>query len=137
MVRPEDGASDALRVLVSTHCPGLVVNHAGSFVVVPASQALRLALPRYVLDDPSLGRVWDEASADLLADRMAGRTVADLVAALDIEDGRPETTVDGDATMVEIAAVMASAHVPVVAVVDKGTYIGVVTVNRLVERLLG
>ena len=135
-VRPEDGALDALRVLTTAGMPGLVVRDGTAFIVVPASQVLRVTLPQYVLDDPSLGRVWDEASADELAGRLTSRTVADLVAALDLDDEAPEPVVDGDATLVEIAAVMAAAHIPLVAVVDGGHYIGVVTVNRLVERLL-
>jgi CBS domain-containing protein len=39
--------------------------------------------------------------------------------------------------VVEVAAVMAAAHVPLVAVVEDGRYIGVITVNRLVGCLLG
>ena len=103
---------------------------------MPASQVLRLLLPRYVLDDPSLGRVWDEAGADDLVARVKDRTVRELLAALDRPDDAPEPTVDPGATTVEMAAVMSSAHVPLVAVVDGGRYTGVVTVARLLEHLL-
>ena len=48
----------------------------------------------------------------------------------------PEPAVDGDATVVEMAAVMSAARVPLVAVVDDGHFVGVVTVNGLVGRLL-
>ncbi len=65
-----------------------------------------------------------------------GERVADLVAALDLDDDVPEPAVDGDATVVEIAAVMTAAHVPLVAVVGRGHFVGVVTVNGLVGRLL-
>ena len=136
MVRPETGALDALRVLTTAGLPGLIVHDGESYVIVPASQVLRVALPRYVLDDPSLARVWDEASADVLAARLVDVHVSDLVAALARRDEAPEPAVDGDATMVEIAAVMAAGRVPMVAVVDEGRYLGVVTVNALVERLL-
>jgi CBS domain-containing protein len=128
---------DALRVLLSAGLPGLVVHDASGFLVIPASQVLRVALPRYVRDDPSLARVWDEASADALSSRLDALTVADLVQALDRQERTPDTAVDGDATLVEVAAVMAAAHVPLVAVVDDGRFLGVVTVNGLVERLLG
>ncbi len=78
--------------------------------MVPASQVLRVALPRYVLDDPALGRVWDEASADRLVDRVAALRVSDLLAAQERHGQRH--WVDGDATLVEVAAVMAAGHVP-------------------------
>ena len=134
-VRPGADAALALKTLASSGLPGLVVDAGGSFVVVPASQMLRVVLPRYVLDDPALGRVWDEVSADGLADRLAGRHVSDLIDALGWDDNGPRHMVDGDATVVEIAAVMAAAHVPLVAVVDRGTLLGVVTVNRLIQHL--
>jgi len=135
-VRPDDEAIEALRVLTTAGLPGVVVRDGDGFVVIPASQVLRVILPQYVLDDPSLGRVWDEGSADDLADRLLGRRVADLVNALGLSDDLPEPAVEGDATLVEIAAVMAAARVPLVAVVDAGHFVGVVTVNRLVGRLI-
>lgn len=137
VVSPGDGAIDALRVLTSAGLPGLVVNDGESFMVVPASQVLRVALPRYIIENPSLGRVWDEASADEIASHLQGKRVSDLVRALGRDEGLPEPAVDGDATVVEVAAVMAAAHVPLVAVVEDGRYIGVITVNRLVGCLLG
>ena len=135
-VRSTDAAMDALRTLTTAGLPGVVVRDGPTFVVIPASQVLRVLLPQYVLDDPSLGRVWDEASADALADRLEGKRVADLVSALGLSKDRPEPVVDADSTLVEVAATMAAARVPLVAVVDGGTYIGVVTVNQLVGRLL-
>lgn len=89
-----------------------------------------------MVDDPSLGRVWDEASADSLAARLADRHVSDLVKALDLSGEVPEPAVEGEATLVEVAAVMAAARVPLVAVVDDGHFVGVVTVNRLVGHLI-
>ncbi|MHB8794334.1 MAG: CBS domain-containing protein [Candidatus Nanopelagicales bacterium] len=136
-VDSQDDAMTALRVLTTAGLPGVVVRDGATFVVIPASQALRVLLPSYVLDDPSLGRVWDEESADAVASRLDGRHVADLVSVLDLSDSAREPVVDGDATLVEIAAVMAAARVPMVAVVDDGHFVGVVTVNRLVGRLLG
>jgi CBS domain-containing protein len=135
-VRSNDDAMSALRVLTTAGLPGVIVRDGTVFVVIPASQVLRVLLPQYVLDDPSLGRVWDEASADDLAVRLDGRHVADLVSALGLSGDWPEPVVEGDATLVEIAAVMAAARVPMVAVVDEGHFVGVVTVNRLVGRLI-
>ena len=135
-VGPDDPAIDALRVLTSAGLPGVVVRDGSTFAVIPASQVLRVLLPQYVLDDPSLGRVWDEASADSLMVRLADRRVTDLVRALGLDDEMPEPAVDGDATLVEVAAVMAAARVPLVAVVDDGHFVGVVTVNHLVGHLI-
>lgn len=137
VVAPDDDAVDALRRMAADGGPGLVVRSAGRPVVVPASQVLRVALPRYVLDDPSLGRVWDEGSADRLADGLAGRTVADLLRALDDDDEPVSAVVDPDATLVEIAAVMAEAHTPLVAVVEGADLLGVVTAAQVLKRLVG
>lgn len=137
VVEPDQRLSDALRVLVSAGLPGLVVAQGDGYLVIPASQVLRVALPSYVRDDPSLARVWDEASSDSLASTLAHLTVADLVRALDRHPREPATAVDGDATLLEIAAVLSAAHVPLVAVVDDGEFLGVVSVNRIVDRLVG
>ncbi|MDQ1250551.1 MAG: hypothetical protein QG597_4930 [Actinomycetota bacterium] len=136
IARPDDEVSTSLAAMVAAGLPGLVVQVGADFVVVPASQVLRVALPRYVLDDAALGRVWDEASADAIARRLAGRRVRDLIAALDRNDDGPSHAVAVDATVVELAAVMASAHVPLVAVTEHGRLLGVVTVNDLLGRLL-
>lgn len=138
VIRLDTPALDALRALADSQLPGLVIALKDSFVVVPASQVLRVALPQYVIDDAALGRVWDEPSADALAARLAGRTLADLARALDPsrDDERPDHIVDGEANIVEIAAVMAAAHVPLVAVVDEGTLLGVITVNQLIGSVL-
>lgn len=125
---------EALRAMLESGLPGIVVRTAHGFTVVPGSQVLRVALPPYVLADPSLGRVWDESSADELVARARDLTVADLLASL--QEAADVATVDPDATLVEVAAVLSSAHVPLVAVIDRGGLAGVVPVNRLVEALL-
>jgi CBS domain-containing protein len=136
VVSPDDPLIEAFSILTSAGLPGVVVHDDGTYTVVPASRSLRVLLPQYVLDDASLGRVWDEASADELASRLAGRHVSDLVSAMEFSDEDPEPAVDGDATLVEIAAVMQAARVPLVAVIDEGRFVGVVTVNRLVRHLM-
>ncbi len=136
VVSPDDPLVAAFSILTSAGLPGVVVHEDGVYTVVPASRSLRVLLPQYVLDDAPLGRVWDEASADELASRLADRRVSDLVSAMEFDDEDPEPAVDGDATLVEIAAVMTAARVPMVAVVDNGDFVGVVTVNRLVRHLM-
>lgn len=135
VVGPADDLTAAMRLVGADGTPGLVVAVGDSFVVVPASQVLRAPLPRYLLDDPALARVWDEGSADRLAERLEGLHVADLLAVLDVDPDAPAAVVDGDATGVEIAAVMAAAHVPLVAVVDDGRLVGAVTAVSLIARL--
>ena len=135
VVDAADDVTTAMRLVGSSGLPGLVIAAGGSFVVVPASQVLRVALPRYLLDDPALARVWDEASADRLAERLTGLRVADLLAALETGSDGPAAVVDGDATAVEVAAVMAAAHVPLVAVVDDGVLVGAVTAVSLIAHL--
>lgn len=136
LLRFDDSAVDALRTLTTSALPGIVAFDGARYTVIPGSQVLRIALPRYILDDPALARVWDEASADALATRLRERTVADLVAALDRPARQPEPSVDSHATTIEVAAVMSAARVPLVAVVDGTEYVGVITVNALVEALI-
>ena len=100
--------------------------------VLPGSQVLRFVIPGYVQDDPMLARVYDERHADLLTGKLAGTPVRALLRA---ERTEPPV-VDGKATAVEIAAVMARLRSPLVAVVDGGRFVGVVTVGRLLERML-
>ncbi|MGB7981756.1 MAG: CBS domain-containing protein [Candidatus Nanopelagicales bacterium] len=137
VLRPQEPAIEALHLLTTSGLPGVVIHDGRTYTVVPASQVLRVVLPQYVLDDPSLGRVWDEASADTVADRLAGLHISDLLDAVVRDDDWPEPAVGGDATVVEIAATMASAHTPLVAVVEGGKYIGMVGVLSLVAHLLG
>ena len=42
--------------------------------ILPASQVVRLLVPRYVLDDPSLAGVLSESMADRVADKLGGKT---------------------------------------------------------------
>jgi CBS domain-containing protein len=134
LVRPATPVPEALRSMIDSRLPGIVVRDGTSYTVVPASQVLRVVLPPYVLADPSLGRVWDETSADELLSRSRGLAVRDLLGSL--PGGGASATVDPEATAVEVAAVLAEAHVPLVAVVEGGELVGVISVNRLVEALL-
>ena len=79
-----------------------------------------------------LARVYDERHADALTGKLAGTPVRTL---LRVERTEPPV-VDGGATSVEIAAVMARLHSPLVAVVEQGRFLGVITVGRLIERML-
>jgi CBS domain-containing protein len=126
---------EAARELAVQNLPGLVVVDGGDrpVTILPGTQILRMAVPAYCLDDPALARVVDEPTADLFLTGLAGRTVAEC-----LPDRRAElAVVDPDATLLEIAALMARTRSPLVAVVDDaGTMAGAVTLDALLDRVL-
>src|SRR3954471_14651277 len=129
-------ARDAARVLAAQDLPGPVVVDAKGrpLTVLAGTQVLRMALPSYCQDDPALARVVDEAAADVIFDGIGDRTVADL-----LPKNRTELpAVSADATMLEVASVMARSNVPLVAVVDKERVMtGAITLDGLLDRMLG
>ena len=127
-------AADAARLLAERRLPGLVVldGQGRPHSVLPGSQVLRFIIPGYVQDDPMLARVFDERHADAMTAKLAGTPVRTLLRA---ERTEPPV-VDGKATAVEIAAVMARLHSPLVAVTEHGRFLGVVTVSALLARMM-
>jgi predicted transcriptional regulator len=129
-------ARDAAKVLAAQDLPGLVVvdKRGRPLTVLAGTQVLRMALPWYCQDDPALARVIDEAAADVIFNGIGDRTVADL-----LPRSRPELpAVSVDATMLEVAAVMARSNVPLVAVVDADRVMtGAITLDGLLDRMLG
>lgn len=93
-------------------------------------------MPGYCLDDPALARMVDEAHADAFASSLAGRAVRQALPP-ERSSGRRELPVtDPDATVLEIAALMARTHSPLVAVVEQGRLLGAVTLQALLDRVL-
>src|SRR3954447_17094104 len=133
----DEDALDAARRMAAERRPGLVVvDDAGKVLrVLPGSQVLRFVVPRYVQDDPALARVIDEQAGDKVSAKLRGRMVRDVLPA----DGRDEIpVVRDDDTVLEIAAVMAAAHSPLVVVTDASKrLVGVVTVSKLLTVLTG
>jgi CBS domain-containing protein len=129
-------ARDAVKVLAAQDLPGLiVVDESGRpLTVLAGTQVLRMALPSYCQDDPALARVVEESAADVVFDGLGERTVADL-----LPRSRPELpAVAPDATVLEVASVMARSNVPLVAVVGKDkVMIGAITLDGLLDRMLG
>lgn len=128
-------ATEAARLLAgASHRPGLVVVDANGspFTILSGPQVLRMAVPRYCQDDPALCRVVDEATADVFIAELGERTVAQCL------PGRPHelAVVDPDATVLEIAGLMARTDVPLVAVVADDNMIGTVTLEALLDRML-
>jgi CBS domain-containing protein len=128
-------AMTAARLIGEKRLPGLIVceDDGSPHTVLGGSQVLRFMVPQYVQDDPTLARVYDDDAADKLLGKLSRKSVRDLLPRRQDRSDLP--VVDRDATTMEIAAVMAQLHSPVVAVVDQGRVIGAVTVSRLFEHL--
>lgn len=134
-VRLDSTVLDAARLMAAENLPGLVVVDGGGrpVSVLPGTQVLRLAIPGYIQEDPALARVIDEATADTFLQRMDARDVASCLAA----ERRELPVVQGDDTVLEVAALMARARSPLVAVVDgAGVLMGVITTDALLDRML-
>jgi CBS domain-containing protein len=128
-------ALDAARLLAGSDLPGLIVvdQDGQPTTVLAGTQVLRMAIPRYCIDDPTLARVIDEQHADRFLTDLADRTVAQC---LPKEHG--ELPVVGpEATVLEIAALMARARSPLVAVVADRRMLGAITLDALLDRMLG
>jgi CBS domain-containing protein len=132
----DDDGLHAANLIARRRLPGVVVvGESGRPVaVLPGSQVLRFIVPYYVQEDPSLAAVFDERTADQCAAGLRRQKVRDL---LPPRDRRTELAmVDGDATAIECAAVMARLRSPLLVVVDGDTVHGVLTASHLLEILL-
>jgi CBS domain-containing protein len=143
-VNLDDLALDAARLLAEHRLPGVLVLDGPDtpVAVLPASQLVRLLVPGYVLDDPTLAAVIDESHADRLCDRLEGVRVRDCLP----RDAPAPAIADADDTAVEIAALMARTRSPLAAVLERPTHrhtgsvgrlLGVITASHLLHRLLG
>lgn len=136
LVTTETDAMDAARAMAAERRPGLIVctPEGRPFTVLPGSQVLRFLIPTYVQDDPGLARALDEQASDELCRKLEHSSVGDLLPRR--QDRADLPVVDGDATALELAAVMAQMHSPLVAVVVDDRVVGAVTVSRLLDYLL-
>ncbi|OBA82646.1 hypothetical protein A9W99_11065 [Mycobacterium sp. 1164966.3] len=130
----DSDALDAARTLAEHRLPGLLVTDAAGkpYAVLPASQVVRFIVPRYVQDDPSLAGVLNESMADRCAEKLRGKKVRDVL---------PDHLIDvppvnADDTIIEVAATMARLRSPLLAVVDGGRLLGVITASRLLDAAL-
>jgi CBS domain-containing protein len=134
-VAMETPALEAARLLAGQNLPGLiVVDGAGRpATVLPGTQVLAMAIPAYCQDDPALARVIDEAAADVFLRGVGERTVAELLP----RERRELPVVDPEATVLEIAAVMARSRSPLVAVAGEAQpMVGAITLDALLDRML-
>jgi len=127
-------AAEAARLLAEEPVDAVFVERQGQLqgVVSDIGLLVRL-LPGYIIEDPKLAHVMEEGAADLLWRRLEGHTAGELLA----KKGSEVPQVDGDATLMEVAAVMAGARAPMVAVREGGQLIGGITSSALLTRLLG
>ena len=141
LVTRDTSAVDAARVLTElTELGGgglVVADDAGVPVALLAgTDLLRLVVPRYVLDDPRLAHVYDEAGAAELVSRLDGHRLGEILDGEDVATRKLPSVLPED-TLVEIAALMCGSRTPVVLVRDRaGTYHGVVTLARLTAVML-
>ncbi len=140
MVTPETEALVAAHTMADARLPGLIVctEDGRPYTILPGSQVLRFLVPDYLQDNPALGRALDEQASEELCRQLEHTTVRALLPHPKDIDELP--VVDRDATPLEVAAVMARMHSPVVAVVDgvdgPGHVLGAITISRLLEHLL-
>jgi CBS domain-containing protein len=133
-VRADDPVAKAVQLMVVYRLPGLIVvdDSDRPIAVLPGTQVLRLAIPESYQDDPALVRTVDEIHADLFWHKSDKLTVGDC---LPRPVAKP-ATVAPEATLLEIATVMANKRNPVIAVVDRaGKLTGAVTLERLLTSL--
>jgi CBS domain-containing protein len=127
-------ALEATRLLAERRLPGLIVTDLDGRprTILAGSQVLRFVIPGYVQDNSALARAYDEAAADKLFAALAGRSVHELLP----RERHELPWVDGDATAIEVAVVMARLRSPLVAVIDAGRFVGAITTARLIARML-
>ncbi|PWI13165.1 hypothetical protein DI272_02725 [Streptomyces sp. Act143] len=138
-VSVDSDALDAARLLAEHRLPGLLVldERGEPKAILPASQMVKVLVPAYVIEDPTLAAVVDEKHADRLCASLEGRTVGDCLSS----KAEPPPIAAPDDTALEVAALMARVRSPLVAVAEKdkaGTHlIGVITASHLLHELLG
>ncbi|WP_371591711.1 CBS domain-containing protein [Streptomyces virginiae] len=137
-VTTDDQAVDAVRLLAEHDLAALLVleRDGTPYAVVPGSQLVRQLVPEYVMEDPLLAAVIDDRHADSLTEGLAGKTVAQWIPARSFKPA----FVGPEAGALQIAALMARTHVPLVAVIDRDEegrrLVGVVSAASLMRHLL-
>lgn len=135
-VAPDTPAEEAARLLAEEAVEGVFVQDDQGEVqgLVADTTLLAFLLPRYLAEDRALVGVLGEDVADALWQRLRGRTVRDLLPASTA--GLPE--VDGNDTLVKVAATLVRSGASLVAVRDRdGRLLGGITTSQLIRRLLG
>jgi CBS domain-containing protein len=125
-------AADVARILAEEDVDVVFIERQGQLQgVVSDIGLLSRLLPSYVVEDPKLAQVMEEDAANLLWRRLEGRRADELLA----KAGSEIPQVDGDATLMEVAAAMVGARAPLVAVREGGRLIGGITSSALLTSL--
>jgi CBS domain-containing protein len=135
-VAPDTPAEEAARLLAEEAVEGVFVQDDQGELqgLVADTTLLAFLLPRYLAEDRALVGVLGEDVADALWQRLRGRTVRDLLPASTA--GLAE--VDGNDTLVKVAATLVRSGASLVAVRDRdGRLLGGITTSQLIGRLLG
>lgn len=138
-VSVDTDALEAARLMAEHRLPGLLVldQRGEPKAILPASQMVKVLVPEYVIEDPTLAAVVDEKHADRLCRALIGRSVGDCLS----RTAAPPPIAAPDDTALEVAALMAQVRSPLVAVAEKakdGTHLlGVITAAHLLHELLG
>jgi CBS domain-containing protein len=135
-VAPDTPAEEAARLLAEEAVEGVFVQDDQGELqgLVSDTTLLAFLLPRYLAEDRALVGVLGEDVADALWQRLRGRTVRDLLPVSTA--GVPE--VDGNDTLVKVAATLVRSGASLVAVRDRdGRLLGGITTSQLIRRLLG
>lgn len=135
-VAPDTPAEEAARLLAEEAVEGVFVQDDQGELqgLVTDTTLLAFLLPRYLAEDRALVGVLGEDVADALWQRLRGRTVRDLLPVSTA--GLPE--VDGNDTLVKVAATLVRSGASLVAVRDRdGRLLGGITTSQLIGRLLG
>lgn len=127
-------ALEALKLLAGSDLPGLVVvdRRGQPMTILPGTQVLRMALPSYCINDPTLARVVDEQHADDFLQQLDGRTVAQCLP----QQPNELAFISPEGTVLEIAALMARTRTPLVVVRAGKEMVGAVTLDALIDRML-
>jgi CBS domain-containing protein len=133
---PDTSAQEAARLLAEEAVEGVFVQdeHGSLQGVVTDTTLLAFLLPRYLAEGRALVGVLGEDVAEVLWQRLRGRPVQELLS------GSPAglAEVNGDDTLVKVAATLVRAGVSLVAVRDPGgRLLGGITTSRLIRQLLG
>ncbi len=138
-VSTDADAVDAARMLSEHKLPALLVVDADHrpYAIVPGSQLIKQLVPDYVLEDPLLATVIDDRHLGEVTERMAGLTVAEWLP----RRGYAPPVVGPDAGALQVAALMARTHSPLVAVIeregDEVRLLGAITAACLMTHIVG
>jgi CBS domain-containing protein len=134
IVPVDSDAVEAARKIAEHGLPGLLVTDTSGkpYAVLPTFALLRFILPRYVQDDLTLAGVIGDPTPDQAVQNLAGKTVGDVLP----DYLRDMPSVDARDTITKVAAEMARARSPLIAVTKDGKLHGVITASRLLAAAL-